>query len=97
MLFSFGSNKSIDPDGFTTEFFWIELKPIVMECVEQIFRDRPLLKSTITSEISESWTVSCFNLIYKLLTKILFLADRLSKVTQELVSTNLLSYKTGLY
>lgn len=37
-LYSFSSNKSPDPDGFTSEFFkkfWPELKDTTMKCVRQ--------------------------------------------------------------
>lgn len=93
VLFSLPQGKAPGPDGFTSEFFqkiWNELKPTIMTCVSELFQGKPLLqavnhtwitlvpKKLTASGLSDFRPISCVNLIYKLLSKIL--ANRINEV-----------------
>lgn len=78
---------------------------LIMECVEQFFKGRPILKAInhtfitlipkipTASDLEDFRPISCVNLISKHLTKIL--ADRLSKVSNELISPNQTTFIQG--
>lgn len=79
----------------------------VLECVEQFFRGRPLLKSSnlafltlipkksTASEISDFRPMSCVNLIYNTMAK--NLVDRISEVAHELISPNQTAFIQGKF
>jgi len=91
--FFLAPGKAPGPNGFTSNFFqkfWLELKPTIMACVREFFQGRPILqasnhtwitlvpKKPTASELADFRPISCVNLIYKLLSKIL--ASRMNEV-----------------
>lgn len=94
-------NKSPGPDGFSVEFFrasWDIVGKDVVEAVQEFFRNGRLLKDincTVIAlipkvpeacKLSDFRPISCCNLIYKIISKII--ANRLKPILQDCISPN---------
>ncbi|CAN1133422.1 LINE-1 reverse transcriptase homolog [Linum perenne] len=100
-MFSLHSGKSPGPDGFSSHFFkhdWEEFGPDIITAVQEFFRSGtmpPQVNSTnITlvpkvqnaTEMKQFRPISCCNIIYKCITKIM--ASRLSVVLPTIISSS---------
>lgn len=107
-LFNFSSGKAPGPDGLTSEFFrkfWPELKATILESVAQFYKGKPLLnvanhtfltlipKTSTAMDMVGFRPISCVNMIYKVLTKLL--EKRISKVALELISPHQTAFIQG--
>lgn len=101
-MFSLNKNKAPGPDGFSAGFFqraWPVVGDEVCEAVMEFFISGRLLKevnATILtlimkkkkspSSMGDYWLISCCNLVYKCITKIL--ANRLISRLEDVISSN---------
>ena len=85
-IFTIGEDKSPGPDGFTTFFFkkaWNSVGDLFCDAVLEFFHSGSLLKSvnntTVmlipksarTSLVQDFWPISCYNITYKVISKVL--------------------------
>ena len=99
-VFSLGRNKALGLDGYTTEFFtncWNTVGPHLIEAITDFFKRGKLLKevsNTLISLIpkvqnpsspSDYQPISCCNVIYKCITKII--ANRVLSILPSIIGT----------
>jgi len=107
-MFSMPSNKAPGPDGFTTEFFkssWSVVGVDVVAAIQSFFDSGILLqevnatilslvpKKPNVSSMGDFWPISCCNVIYKCITKIL--SNRLLPCLDSLVGWNQSAFIPG--
>jgi len=107
-LFQMNPDKAPGPDGFNANFFqknWDIVKDDVVQAMLSFFRTGRLLKqvnhtflilipkSNEAGSLSDYRAISCCNVIYKLISKIL--SNRLKKVVGELISPNQHAFLKG--
>ncbi|XP_071739260.1 uncharacterized protein [Rutidosis leptorrhynchoides] len=107
-IFNIGSEKSPGPDGFNAEFFkssWIIVGDDVTKAVLDFFKNGKLLKkinhTVITllpkvqtpSKITDYHPISCCNVIYKCISKVI--TNRIKLSLDEVVSCNWLAFIFG--
>ena len=107
-IFSLGKNKAPGPDGYTTEFYtssWSIVGAQVTEAIKDFFHHGKMLRevsNTVISLIpkvknpmsqSDYRPISCCNVIYKCITKIL--ANRIKKVLPDLVGKEQTAFVPG--
>ena len=107
-MFSLGKNKAPGTDGYTAEFFthcWNLVGPHLTEAVSEFFRNGKLLKEVSNTLISlipkvqnpsslrDYRPISCANVIYKCITKIL--ARRIKMVLPDLVGREQTAFVPG--
>ncbi|KAG7541208.1 Reverse transcriptase zinc-binding domain [Arabidopsis thaliana x Arabidopsis arenosa] len=108
VVFAMPLNKSPGPDGFSVEFFrasWDVVGKDVVEAVQEFFRNGRLLKDlncTIIAlipkvpqacHLSDFRPISCCNLIYKIISKII--ANRMKPLLQICISSNHAAFLKG--
>lgn len=101
-------NKSPGPDGYCIEFLrasWDVVGNDVISAIEEFFRNGRLLKDLNTTTIvlipkidtatklGEFRPISCCNLVYKIITKII--ANRLKPILQKSISPNQAAFLKG--
>nr|GEU36022.1 hypothetical protein [Tanacetum cinerariifolium] len=107
-IFSMGNDKSLGPDGYTACFFK-ECRDIVASdvvcAVQEFFTNRNLLKElnhTIIalipkvnspSRINDYWPISCCNVLFKCITKII--SNRIKESLKGLISPNQSAFVSG--
>ena len=108
ILYAMPSNKSPGPDGYPAEFFksaWSTVGPDLIGAIQEIFRNGRLLKdlnATVialipktpeASSLADFRPISCCNLAYKIISKIL--ANRLKPLLLECISPNQAAFLSG--
>jgi len=98
-VFSIGAPKAPGPDGFTSLFYqkyWSLVKPVVLSCVWNFFKNHHLLKeqnhtfiALVPKQVGPSMVhhfrpISLCNIIYKIISKIL--ANRLKGLLHHFIS-----------
>lgn len=101
-------NKSPGPDGYCVEFLrasWNTVGSDVISAIEKFFRNGRLLKDLNTttivlipktesaSHLGEFRPISCCNLVYKVITKVI--ANRLKPILQQGISKNQTAFLKG--
>ncbi|GJU32427.1 RNA-directed DNA polymerase, eukaryota, reverse transcriptase zinc-binding domain protein [Tanacetum coccineum] len=107
-IFSMGNDKSSGPDGYTTTFFkeaWGIVSNDVTRVVQEFFTNGTLLKElnhiiialipkvASPSRINDYQPISCCNVMYKCISKIL--SNRLKDSLKDLVSPNQSAFVPG--
>ncbi|CAA7053093.1 unnamed protein product [Microthlaspi erraticum] len=107
-LFAMPLNKSPGPDGFSVEFFrasWDVVGPDVIAAVQEFFRNGRLLKDLNNTAVAlipkvpeacrlgDYRPISCCNLIYKLISKII--ANRMKPVLLKYIRPNQAAFIRG--
>ena len=97
-FFSMHSNKAPGPDGYNSYFFkdsWAITGPSIVAAIKEFFLNRELLKESNTtlialipkvpnpSKMGEFRPISCYNIIYKCISKII--ASRLQLILPDMV------------
>ncbi|GLT29996.1 hypothetical protein SLA2020_048230 [Shorea laevis] len=108
VVFNSLGNKAPGPDGYTAEFFkasWTVVGDLVMKAIQEFFTTGKILKelnSTLITlvpkvsnpaKMSEFRPISCCNLLYKFITKIL--AERLKKCLPFFISRSQCAFVEG--
>lgn len=101
VIFGISSNKSPGPDGHTSEFFkvsWGTVGDFITKAILEFSATGKVLKavnSTVITpvpkipsarRVSDFWSISCCNFVYKCITNLL--ANRLKKCLPSLMSSN---------
>lgn len=107
-FFSLPRNKSCGPDGFSAEFFigcWSIIGPEVIDAVAEFFYSGKMLKQwnattlvpipkvTNASKASEFRLISCLNILYKVISKLL--AKRLQQVLTKVIPSSQSAFIPG--
>ncbi|KAL0381623.1 UNVERIFIED_CONTAM: hypothetical protein Sangu_0226600 [Sesamum angustifolium] len=107
-IFQINDNKAPGPDGYTSCFFkkaWNIVGDLVYRAVIDFFRSRRMLrqlnhtiialvpKSKHSPSVADYRPISCCNVIYKVITKII--ADRLSPALEKLIDSSQAAFVRG--
>ncbi|GJY78270.1 methylenetetrahydrofolate reductase 1, partial [Tanacetum coccineum] len=108
VMFDIGNDKSLGPDGFTSVFFkrsWDVVGQDVCNAIREFFRNGKLLKEinhtfialipkvTTPQKVNDYRPISCCNVIYKCISKIL--TNRIIDGIKEVVSENQSAFVPG--
>lgn len=107
-IFSMLLNKSPGPDGYPVEFIrssWECVGSDVIAAIGEFFRNGRLLKdlytttivlipkSNVACKLQEYMPISCYNIVYKVITKIL--TNRLKPILRSCISKNQAAFLKG--